>query len=186
MNDPRLLGVVLCGGKSSRMGVDKAGLPHPAGGSFLEFAVRRADSVCDSVCVSGDCQSNHPFEVIADFAAHQGPVVGIAASLQVADQRGYEACLVTPVDTPLLAVENLVDLVDDWTATRELTIAKTLSPQPLIGIYPTTLAGPLRQLAHSDDRSLMHWLEGQHHRCVALPEQVCRNINTPEDFSDVS
>ena len=50
----RLLGVVLCGGRSSRMGQDKAMLPHPSGGTFATHAADRLAKICDQVCISGE------------------------------------------------------------------------------------------------------------------------------------
>lgn len=178
----RLLGVVLCGGRSSRMGRDKATLPHPQGGTFLAHAIHRLQNVCDAVAVSGTCSLAHCETIIADSQPHLGPAIGIAAALHHAAQHGFAACLITPVDVPALDAAALQSLKSTWQTTGHITIAHTDRLQPLIGVYPIDLADAIAELANSDDRSLMRWLQQCDIQSVSLSPRVCRNVNTPQDL----
>ncbi len=183
-----LLGIVLCGGRSSRMGRDKAGLPHPAGGgTFLQHAISRLESICDAVVVSGKSDADCPGSVaLEDPVAHRGPATGVAAALDYARENSFSACLVTPVDTPFLSQDDLQRLKDAWRACGRLTVAQSDRTEPLIAIYPTELAEELARLAKSDDRSLFRWVESQDHAAVAITARSCRNINSPGDLTDES
>ncbi|WP_345686292.1 molybdenum cofactor guanylyltransferase [Novipirellula caenicola] len=181
----RLLGVVLCGGQSLRMGRDKAALVHADGVSFLQHAIDRLSNLCDRVVVSGRTSIDHSVEMIEDPVTNRGPATGIAAALQYADRHGFAACLVTPVDMPRLTVDHLSGLVDDWQSADEITVAESDRVQPLVGIYPVRFADPLQRLAQSEDRSLFRWLGLQDHHRVTLPTSDCHNVNTPEDLTDV-
>ncbi len=182
----RALGVVLCGGKSSRMGRDKASIMHPLGESYLQLAINRLDAVCDDVIVSGETPISHDRFALIDEVPNRGPVMGILASLQYAKRQGFEGCLVTPVDTPNLSVHDLRSLLAQWNKRRQLTVAQSDWIQPLIGVYGVDEIESLRELASSNDRSLMRWIKTRNVQTVTLSLQACYNINTPEDLTNAS
>ena len=185
VNDaPRLLGIVLCGGRSSRMGSDKWRLRLPNGNSFLQHALERVAQVCDLVGVSSHDHVETAFHVIKDPVEFRGPVVGIAASLRFARQNSLQGCMFTPIDMPALRTSDLLRIKQVWQDSGRLTIATANRLQPLVGVYPVALLREIEQLAASDDRSLTNWIRLQNHETVRLTEAVCRNINTPEDLSD--
>ena len=137
------------------MGRDKALLPHPGGGTFLQHAIDRLAKVCDDVVVSGKPSIDPGCLVIEDPVAHQGPATGVAAALMYAGENQYSACWITPVDTPLLTHRDVERLTDQWRTGGRLTLARSDRTEPLIGVYPTDLADQLGRLAAStDDRSL--------------------------------
>ncbi len=161
--------------------MDKATLPF-AGSTFLVHAINRLRKICDDVVVSGDTKAAHDLVVIEDPVTHQGPVTGIAASLRYARENGFAACLITPVDTPTLTVEDLVKLRDHWQRDHQLTIACSDRVEPLIGIYPVMLTEAIDQLAASEDRSVYRWIESQDHTTLPCPADHLRNINSPQDI----
>lgn len=188
----RLLGVVLCGGKSSRMGQDKSTLQFPNGTTYLEHAVSRLEMVCDAVVISGPKHQQRPGSsdlrsgdsIVPDPVAYQGPATGIAAALGFAAARSFAACLFTPVDMPDLGAEDLRKLKTAWEQSRVLTVATAEQLQPLVAVYPISLKEELDLLAGSEDRSLIKWIASQSCTHVSLPAAACRNINTPEDLAD--
>lgn len=188
-----LLGVVLCGGRSQRMGRDKASLLHPSGVSFLQHAVIRLKRVCDRVCISTSpdrsLEDIEGVDLLHDPVAFQGPVVGVAQALQHAGSHGFSACLVTPVDMPDLTAEDLTRLRDQWHRDPNRVIcavdARTGQLQPLVTIYPIGLADELRSLAASKDRRLYRWIEKQSPVLIPLSAPAVRNVNSPEDLSKV-
>jgi molybdenum cofactor guanylyltransferase len=179
----RLLGVVLCGGRSIRMGRDKATLLHPSGVTFIQHAINRLQSLCPLVVISGRTTADCNLTIIDDPIANRGPATGIAAALSYCLALRYDGILVTPVDTPFLTVNDLQQICDHWQTTDSVTLAQAGRLQPLIGIYPVALSEQIRQLAESSDCSLIRWFGSHDHHVVELPEASCRNINTPDDLS---
>ena len=118
--------VVLCGGQSSRLGIDKTRLDFQ-GRTFLEQVVSQVRQVCRRVVVVGNGDlSFHdlPADVLLarDEAVGKGPLEGIRVGLkqlatavdsqkpddpesQTAEDRGCEFALVTSCDVPLLKPE---------------------------------------------------------------------------------
>ena len=81
-----VLGVILCGGQSSRMGSDKGLLPYAAGITWAEHQYALLESVCSRVLVSvNPLQKNYyracfsEEQLVSDQAALQlkGPLLGL-------------------------------------------------------------------------------------------------------------
>ncbi len=178
----KLLGVVLCGGRSARMGRDKATLRYDRH-SFLQQAIMRLKNVCDDVVISGQTQLAHELVMIPDLITDLGPVGGIAASLEHARQHQFAGCLVTPIDTPWLTADDLGKLRDQWRSSNKLTVAVSPRIEPLVAIYPVDLTDQLQQLAASADRSLYRWIDRQDHTPLPFPADRLRNINSPADYA---
>ncbi|NND98392.1 MAG: molybdenum cofactor guanylyltransferase [Pirellulaceae bacterium] len=187
----KLLGVVLCGGKSSRMGRDKSLLGHPDGGTYLDQAVKRLSDVCGEVCIAGTQDQNEssivPF--LVDPVLYQGPVVGIVNGLLFAQQQSCDACLVLAVDMPVVVGADLRNLKDAWLANRQSCpdevicgLCDTDRIQPLLAIYPVGVLKDLQRLAGSADRSLFRWIKTVPHRTVSLSATSCVNVNSPDDL----
>lgn len=179
-----LLGVVLCGGRSSRMGRDKAALPHPDGTTYVHHAIERMHEVCAQVCVAGQCAIPVEVPVLKDIIAHQGPMTGILNALLHAAEQGLHACLVTPVDMPRLSAQDLVRFRDTWCAYHTICVGrdtKSRQIQPLVAVYPVTVTDALASYAERD-RSLAGWLAKQSVKEVMLSANACHNVNTPDDL----
>lgn len=107
LNNPTFCGVVLAGGKSSRMGQDKAMLTID-GESLLDRAIRLLNATgANQVLVS---RNNQP-DTLQDIFPFQGPLAGIHAALCATEQN----LLVIPVDMPLLTVSVLLPLIEKST-----------------------------------------------------------------------
>jgi len=207
INDIPLMGVVLAGGKSSRMGTDKASLPHPDqphGGftiTYLQHAVIRLRPLLSTIAISGrsdDTKTVPDVIAIPDTSPHQGPAAGVADSLRHAKTLGLAGILITPVDMPNLQTQHLQRLIHAWHLQRTesrlgskqigLTsfpiVVATFAdqqPEPLLAIYPTAYLSAIETLAQSNDRSLSRWLKQQSTIAIPLPQSAAKNVNRPED-----
>lgn len=106
-----LAGVILAGGKSSRMGTDKSALVIPESQqSLLQLGRQTLALLCDnSIFVSGE---QHP-QGIPDIIPDCGPLSGIHAAIthiQSKDSAITEV-LVTAVDMPDLSIQDLIHLL---------------------------------------------------------------------------
>lgn len=193
-----LLGVVLCGGRSSRMGRDKALLPHPRGGDFLSHAAQRAWQLCDHLILAGrpapppdlEIPANRTLTTIADPEQYRGPLSGLLAALssaaQLATPLPKTALLVTPLDMPLLSSDHLRLLVDCYAQAADPETVVTASfngrrSEPLVAIYPLSATNSLRRWQQGSSRSLSRWLEQHPHLVCQLPPAAAANVNTPQD-----
>ena len=108
MSDRGWTGVVLAGGKSSRMGHDKAMIEHE-GVTLLQLGIERLRPLAREVIVIGDPEkyAEHWSHVIPDDSPGDGPLRGIATALKHAR---YVKVLVTACDMPSINDRLLIQL----------------------------------------------------------------------------
>ncbi len=175
---------MLAGGRSSRMGRDKALLPF-RGGTLAQAVARAVAQAAGSATLVGDPESygRLGFPVIADLYPGEGPLGGIVTAL------GHTAAdwnLVTACDMPAITVELLAMLLDK----AERLDADALVPagprhlEPLCAVYHRRSHRALAEQFAGGVRKVAAALAGI--RAVRLPivEVSCfQNVNTPEEWS---
>jgi molybdenum cofactor guanylyltransferase len=181
-------GLVLAGGKSRRMGQDKALLRHN-GETQLGLAVRLLQQHLARVFVSARAdQSTEPerarFSQIVDRYANLGPLAGILSAMDTDPQAAW---LVVACDLPNLDSETICHLLDERSATQPFTAYRSSvdgMPEPLCAIYNPSArrildefvaAGiqcPRKIMMRSDTRLL-----------EARNPKALDNINTPDELS---
>jgi molybdopterin-guanine dinucleotide biosynthesis protein A len=133
-----LLGAVLAGGRSSRMGTDKAAL-EVHGVSFLDRVASAVGQVTSRVVVLGGERPG--YESWPDETSVSGPLAGVATAL---NRMTEECALVLAVDNPFVDVETLRRMTGiesdlpvvpvDHDGVRQVTCAiypKAIAPQAM-------------------------------------------------------
>ncbi len=191
-----LLGVVLAGGKSSRMGIDKATLPHPsstaaAAVSYLDHAIARLRPLVRQVAVSGRpgisgrSGDGAASEIgLLDEQPELGPAMGVVTALRYAAAQQLSGVLVTPVDMPDITTEHLWQLAEAWLQAQGVVCASFdhQRAEPLLAVYPLAVLTELEQVLATPQRSLNRWIGARQVTRVDLPVAVARNVNRPEDL----
>lgn len=174
MAPTELLGVVLAGGRSRRMGRDKALLAF-GGGTLLQHQVRLLEPLCVRVVVSGAYAG---FDCIADARPDAGPLAGLLAAGAI--WRG--AVLALPVDMPLMSAEALAELA-------QAAQAAYFDGHPLPAFFPdaAALAAAADALLAGDDRSVRALHRQLRSRALPVREPTAfSNTNTPMDWRRVT
>ena len=178
--------VILAGGRSSRMGTDKADLTL-GDRTFLDIQIGKAAALgIRDVIVSGYRGRQSGVQVIPDPGGCEGPLCGIAASLGMC--RG-ESALVVAADIPLLGADTLRRLIRAREETRAPAVILSVGGlgEPLIGCWRTALAETALQEARTGGRSVMSFLRSVGYGTLALcisPEEII-NVNDPETYGRV-
>lgn len=142
-----LLGLVLAGGRSTRMRRDKAALQYRPGQTQLAAAVAMLRPHVAQVFVSvrrdqQDDPTRRGYEQIVDQTESAGPIAGITAAQATHPQAAW---WVLACDLPFLDEATLADLAARRDAARDATAYRSSHdglPEPLCAIYePRTRAG---------------------------------------------
>ncbi|MDG1986035.1 MAG: molybdenum cofactor guanylyltransferase [Planctomycetota bacterium] len=140
------LGVVFAGGESRRMGQDKALLPWPssAGGvTLMERAARALEALgCAVEVARGSRGAGEDIgrPVIHDVVEGAGPLAGLVASLERAEELGLAGVVALACDMPLVQADELRPLLravdgDSSEACRAAMWVVDHREQPLCAVY---------------------------------------------------
>ena len=149
-------GFVLAGGKSTRMGQDKA-LLRFCGAPLIQHALEILSSAGVSSCIAGARSDlSHFASVVPDLVEESGlgPVAGICAALSVCASR---FAVFLPVDLPLIPASLIGYLVHH--ATISGAAVTVVSCGGFVQTFPAVVdratAGSLMKSLHSGDRNCL-------------------------------
>lgn len=187
----RTVGFVVAGGRSTRMGRDKALLPWGAT-TLLGHAAARLREVCDEVrLLSGSREryAEQGLPVDVDVVAEAGALGGLLTGLQ---RLAPEAPgLFLAVDLPLVPVELLSHLLERSADADAVVPLSPGGPEPLCAVYRGScraaverriLAGDLKMTSFWPEVSVRR-LEVRELAAFGDPSRVFRNLNAPEDYA---
>jgi molybdopterin-guanine dinucleotide biosynthesis protein A len=182
-------GFILAGGKSSRMGTDKAQLRLGAS-SFKEKIAAALESVSTSVRIVGGPATGGKWEVLPDAYHQWGALGGLHAALLACRS---EWALIVACDLPFVTG----DLFTRLAALREnfeavVPVQSDGRPQPLCALYQRRACLPrVEALIAAGEHRPRVLLERVHARRVVpgeladlkAAELFFTNVNTPEDYA---
>lgn len=183
-----LTGILLAGGKATRMGKNKAFLPYK--NKFLfEYPLSILTSLCGEVLISGsdpELKRSDAYLLVPDEIPASGPAGGILTCLKAASN---EACLVLSCDMPFMKSGYFAYLLAKQT---EKPVAAGIRSdgtyEPLAGIYTKKAVPALekkikegkKKLSGTDYFDLIHWVDLKGTEFDL--EYIFLNINTPEAY----
>lgn len=183
-----MTGLVLAGGRSRRMGRDKA-LLEVAGDTLIVRVGGVLEEICGRVLVASGEADRYDvgWEQVADAPPGTGPLAGILAGLEAADS---PLVAVVAVDMPQADARVLRLLADRWMGEAAVVPLVDERIQPLHGVYATDAAPAFRRLVEAGKRSVVPALSELGARVVGEevwgevdPEgRFARNVNRPEDL----
>ncbi len=187
---PPLWGLVLAGGESRRMGLDKGQLAY-AGEPQAIRTWRMLDSICARAFVSvrpgqtdAEPYSQLPYIVDEDRTA-KGPAAGLMAAWERFEAAAW---LVLATDMPFVDTAILRELMGerDPGAIATAFRGRDGKPEPLCAIWEPSAHDALLSRARTGRRSLRGLLEESRIRCVEPPDaSKLASVNTPEDHDRV-
>ncbi len=198
-SSPSLHACLLSGGESRRMGTDKALLPHPAGGTWLEQALRLLGGLDTPITLVSRHRRHDrlaralgereglAIEVVLEPPPHEGPLLALTRLMA---RHPGQRLLLAPVDMPWLraaSLRQLIHVAEGATDPNAIHLAHDgRRLQPLLGLYPATPANRAAAEAFTGrgGRSLLSWLEQtQGYAAVRLDPGEMVNANTPDDWA---
>jgi molybdopterin-guanine dinucleotide biosynthesis protein A len=176
--------IVLCGGRSSRMGRAKAWLPW-FGRPMVEHVVEALRKSVDEIVVVRSPELDLPplkAQVICDEEPGQGPLAGIRYGLEASSS---EFAFVTSVDSPYLSAEYIEAL---------FSFGVTAAPvaddhvQVLSAIYPSRAWKIATEFLVKGKRRPLALLEALQYKPVEVAKSSRRaawmGFNTPDEYLD--
>lgn len=179
-------GVILAGGKSSRMGVDK-GLVSYNGKLLVSYAIDLLKPFCDELIISANSNEYDRFDlkVVADSYDCKGPLAGIYEGLK-AIRNDY--ALVLSCDMPHLSQEAVQTLFQEIDNKHDCFIPFVKGRmQPLFAIYAKCMVPVMKQHLESNKLKMMTFVDSvcakhiSFDTLIEINPLLFKNCNRPED-----
>jgi len=191
-----ITGIILCGGKSSRMQTNKA-LLKLGDKTIIEIILNEMEKVFDVVLISTNKCDDFSFlniPIVKDIQINRGPLEGIYSTLK---ESKTAKNFITTCDLPLIN-SNLIEYVSKIESKKGIVIPIVNgTPQRLFGIYNKTVKEKIEEIFRlsETDKSIKESVYDLHQRVSSelieidhLPfynENIFMNMNTPEDYNSI-
>lgn len=179
-----ITGIILAGGKSSRMGTDK-GLVSYNNKPFVEHIIKAMQPLVDDIIIISNNKNYEAFgfSCFADLIKNAGPLAGIYTGLK---HSKTENNLIVSCDVPLINTEVLQKLIDQQNdASEVIQLQSQGKNMPLIAIYKKQCEAIFLEELDQNQRKVQKAIEKCKVKTVVIEpdfEKHTTNINTQKDL----
>jgi molybdopterin-guanine dinucleotide biosynthesis protein A len=178
--------IIFAGGKSSRMGRDKALLPFGGYPTLTQYQLERFKPYFQKIYIG--CKDKRKFDFEADFVEDlknyedSAPHIGLISAFEKLDT---DTICVLSVDTPFFEPNHFQTLLEQNSKDCDAIIAKSPNGnQPLCAIYKYSSLPTLKQLAKIKKYRFTHLFEKIQTTFVPFDEEkIFTNLNTPDEYT---
>lgn len=188
-----ITGVILAGGKSSRMGTNKSFLKL-GNQTIIERIAELMKSIFTDVIVITNTPDEYRFlnlPLYEDIYKWKGPLAGIHSALK---HTQTEKIFVLSCDVPLMAKEMIQYLVE-YKSEKQIVFCEAAGyHQPLVGIYSKEILSEIEKFISDNemnDKSFHQFLKKVDAEIIhpeKLPfykDEIFFNVNRPEDYNKI-
>ncbi|MHB1606917.1 MAG: molybdenum cofactor guanylyltransferase [Leptospirales bacterium] len=185
MVKPEIVGVILAGGKSLRMGQDKSLLSMADKGiTFLEHLHCVFSTFFNQVIVVSNRRDDRHsgFLVCRDSEEGLGPLGGILSAYEHADHLPIFVCA---CDMPGISQDTIAFFLERIDRANVSVAISKNTMEPLFSFFPREVESDLLEYVHRGGRSVKAFILGRAYCPVVFPDPLGRsieNINTPGEY----
>jgi molybdopterin-guanine dinucleotide biosynthesis protein A len=182
--------VIFAGGKSSRMGEDKALLPFGGFDTLTQFQLDKLSKLFKNVYIS--CKNKNKFDpynldaqFVEDLDAQDiyAPTLGF---ISVFEKLQCERFFAISVDTPFIDAQIISKILEADSDHNDTTIARLHSKlQPMCGIYHKSLVDDFTKMLKENNHKLGFLLKSANTAYVDFQdEKPFLNLNNPSEYKE--
>lgn len=186
----KIVGIVLSGGKSSRMGQEK-GLLQFKEKPLIVYAIEAILPLSDQIVISTNTSQYDylQFPIVKDEIQDCGPLGGIYSCMKAYKADYY---LVISCDVPLVCTELYSDLINNINHHSAIIVCEQKRKHPLVGIYSKSSFPFIEKRIKNSDLKMMLLLEELNAKDFYLTdeqdyyhEDLLKNTNTKLDLKSL-
>lgn len=187
----KILGAIIAGGHSTRMGGREKSFLELAGATLIERTLSRLRFQVDEVIINANGDAARfaatGAVVVEDMLTDVGtPLAGLHAALYYGQSHGFDAVVTVPSDAPFLPLDLVERLLEGGEVTGAAIARSGGQDHYLTGIWTTAMAKSLGQLIETENmrrvQDFVTRAKAEKVVWAAVPHDPFFNINTPEDL----
>jgi molybdenum cofactor guanylyltransferase len=188
MKTTGITGIVMAGGRSSRMGTDKS-LMLLRGKSLVQYAIDAIKPLCAQVVISAN-KNAYDFtgcEVWPDIYPIQAPMIGLYSCLK---RSTTDVNIVVSCDMPLLQTSLFEHLLSELGSNDIVVPEHDNHMEPLCGIYRSSVASSLKAFIEAQNYKLHEFISASSHLSLSINPShfspyIFMNVNTLTEFNQL-
>lgn len=182
-----ITGLVVCGGKSSRMGTDKSKIIYH-GKQQRYYLYEMLKNLCEEVYISCNAEQalylDPEYNFITDDEEYEnvGPAAALLSAIKKYPGKNW---LVIACDYPFIEQESLerfLNIIKDDTVTASFYSPDKKVYEPLLAFYSKESIDPMKLFFEGGNYSLNDFLKMMHAKKHVADKEEIKNINTPEEM----
>ncbi len=175
--------VILCGGKSSRMGEDKALLPFASYSTLVQYQYERLKPYFKNIYLSSKVNKFDFIEdetsIIYDSGEVHSPLVALKSILEAVPSKNV---FILTVDTPFIKPVTIGKLIDASNG-NDITVAKTLKLHNLCGVFNKSCLYEIDKMIAKDFHKIGALLDNLKTEVVTFnDDNEFLNLNKKSDY----
>ena len=180
-----LTGIILAGGKSSRMKEDK-GLKLLNDKAMVQYAIATLEPLVDELIIvaNSDGYEQFGYPVYNDLIKDKGPLAGIYTGLYHSKS---ETNIILSCDVPYVTEELITFLIAEHQSAQITIPTKDGRTHQLIGIFSKSCEAVFKLSIENDDLKLRNAFKNLNLNVVDanhFDQQLFTNINAPDDIDN--
>lgn len=175
--------VILCGGKSSRMGEDKALLPFSNYNTLTQYQFDRLKLHFKDIYLSSktnkfDFLKSHENIIYDNISDESSPLIALKSILETVKS---DKVFVITVDTPFVKIDSIEKLIDE--SLSNSTIATTSREHNLCGVYNKACLPIINEMIKENNHKIGFLLKKIELKKIEFfDENEFLNLNKKEDY----
>ena len=147
--------VILCGGKSSRMGEDKSLLPFSSSASLTQYQFDRLKPYFKNIYLSS---KTNKFDFISDnellLDENKDVFSPILALNTIFDKFQNQKIFIITVDTPLVSIESISKLIEE-SKDVDICVAQTEKIHNLCGVFSSNISLAIKNMIENNIHKIL-------------------------------
>jgi len=176
------MAIIFAGGKSSRMGEDKALLPFGGYSTLAEYQYQRLSKIFDMVYISAKSNKfNFEVDVIEDCYKESSPLVALVS---IFEQLNIDEIFVLSVDAPFIDGDSMERLYTEALDFKDAIVAKSpYGVEPLCAIYKKSILLKAKELLANNNHRLQELLNCVDTQYIEFVDsEIFINLNYPNEY----
>lgn len=183
----KITGIILAGGKSSRMGTDK-GLMEFNGKALIQWVIDAIHPIVDETIIVTNQHGYDSFNatIVADEVKDKGPLAGICTGLK---ESSSQTNIIVSCDTPFLTSDLFEWILLNHKAEGITVLKEEQQVHPLIGVYSKNTLHTLKNALDANELKLRLAFEKTPYQLLNICDypdynaQITQNLNTIEELN---
>ena len=175
--------VILCGGKSSRMGEDKSLLPFSSSNSLAQFQYDRLKTFFKNIYISSKTDKFNFLEkdnLILD--KNQDVYSPILALETIFEKFIDKKIFILTVDTPFISIESIERIIKE-SSDVDICIAQTEKIHNLCGVFSSTINLTIKSMIEKDIHKIFYLIKNSKYKIIEfLDDDEFMNINNKNEY----